>query len=102
MITLMSKLFSVSSKAAENHFDYLIKSKQFPDLKRGGCVVSFQVTTTNRTSITTQKLLRTYNTIQLAWAKQAKFNGWNVCLSIQSKFTKMVKEKKRYDYVAAM
>jgi hypothetical protein len=69
MISLMSKLFSVLSKAAENHFDYLIKSKQFPELKRGGFVVSAQATTTNRTAITTQKLLWTYNTIHLAWAK---------------------------------
>ncbi len=82
MITLMSKLFSVLSKAAENHFDYLIKSKQFPELKWGGRVVSAQATTTNRTAITTQKLLWTYNTIQLAWAKQAEFNGWNVCPSL--------------------
>ncbi len=82
MIALMSKLFSVLSKAAENHFDYLIKSKQFPDLKWGGRVVSAQATTANRTAITTQKLLWTYNTIQLAWAKQAKFNGWNVCPSL--------------------
>ncbi len=52
MITLMSELFSVSSKEAENHFDYLIKSKQFPELKRGGHVVSAQATTTNRTAIT--------------------------------------------------
>ncbi len=82
MITLMSELFSASSKAAENHIDYLIKSKQFPELKRGGRVVSAQATTTNRTAITTQKLLWTYNTIQLAWAKQAEFNGWNVCPSL--------------------
>jgi hypothetical protein len=82
MITLMSELFSVLSKAAENHFDYLIKSKQFPELKWGGCVVSAQATTTNCTAITTQKLLWTYNTIQLAWAKQAKFNRWNVCPSL--------------------
>jgi hypothetical protein len=40
MISLISKLFSVLPKAAENHFDYLIKSKRFPDLKRGGHVVS--------------------------------------------------------------
>ncbi len=87
MITLMSKLFSVLSKAAENHVDYLIKSKQFPELKRGGRVLSAQATTTNRTAITTQKLLQTYNTIQLAWSKQAEFNRWNVSpsLSIQNK-----------------
>jgi hypothetical protein len=44
--------------------------------------VSAQATNTNRTAITTQKLLWTNNTIQLAWAKQAKFNGWNICPSL--------------------
>ncbi len=44
--------------------------------------MSAQATTTNHTAITTQKLLWTYNTIQLAWAKQAEFNGWNVCPSL--------------------
>jgi hypothetical protein len=81
MISLILESFSVSSKAAENHLDYLIKSKQFPELKQGGRVVSAQATTTNRT-ITTQKLIWTYNIIQLAWDKQAKFNGWNVCPSL--------------------
>ncbi len=98
MITLMSELFSVSSKAAENHFDYLIKSKQFPELKQGGRVVSAQVTTTNYTAITTQKLLWTYNTIQLAWAKQAKFNGWNVCPSLLIQNEGGVDDKKIRDF----
>jgi hypothetical protein len=81
MIILMSELFSTSFKAAENHFDYLIKMKQLNELKRGGLVISCQATTTNRTVITTQKLLRTHNTTALAWEKQAEWNGWNFCLS---------------------
>jgi hypothetical protein len=36
-----------------------------------------QPTTTNRTAITTQKLLRTHNTTLLAWSKQAEWNGWD-------------------------
>jgi hypothetical protein len=71
MISLILELFGVSPKAAENHFDYLIKSKHFPELKQSGRVVSAQATTTNRT-ITTQKLLWTYNTIQLAWYKHIR------------------------------
>jgi len=34
MISLISTLFSVSNKAAENHFDYLVRQKKFPELKR--------------------------------------------------------------------
>ena len=78
MVALISTLFSVSNKAAENHSDYHVRHKKFPELKLGGCVVSAQATTTNRTAITTQKLLRTYNAIQLAWARQAECNGWNI------------------------
>ena len=58
MIVLIAELFGVPYKTAENHFNYLIKSKQLYDLKCGGHVVATQATTTNRTAITTQKLLR--------------------------------------------
>ena len=77
MIVLIAKLFSVTYKTAENHFYYLIKSKQLNELKRGGRVVAAQATTTNRTAITSQKLLRTHNTTLLAWSKQAEWNGWD-------------------------
>jgi len=66
MIVLIAELFGVPYKTAENHFDYLIKSEQLNELKHGGHVVAAQATTTNRTAITTQKLLRTHNTTLLA------------------------------------
>ena len=31
MVSLISILFSVSNKAAENHFDYLVRQKKFPE-----------------------------------------------------------------------
>ena len=52
-------------------------SKQLPQLKQGGPVVSAQPTTTNRTAITTQKLLRTHNTVMEAWTKQGEWNSWD-------------------------
>ena len=73
MFRLIANFFSASSKAAENHVDYLIKTKQLSELKWGGCVVSAQTTTTNCTAITTQK--RTCNTTMLAWTKKAEWNG---------------------------
>ena len=75
MIVLIAELFGVSYKTAESHFDYLIKLKQFNELKCGGHVVVAQATTNNRTAITTQKLLRTHNTTLLAWSKQAEWNA---------------------------
>ena len=77
MIVLIVALIGIPYKTAENHFDYLIKSKQLNELKHGGRVVAAQATTTNRTAITTQKLLRTHNTTLLAWSKQAEWNGWD-------------------------
>jgi hypothetical protein len=40
MIVLISELFGASYKAAENHFDYLILTKQLNDLKHGGRVIA--------------------------------------------------------------
>ncbi len=76
MVVLITTLFSVLYKAAENHFDHLIKAKQLDELKRDGCVVLAQATTTNHTAITTQKLLQMHNTTKLVWSKEAKWNGW--------------------------
>ena len=78
MIVLISELHSTDQKTAENHFDYLIRAKALPDLKKGGRVVTAQATTTNRTAITTKKLLRTYNTTLEAWRIQSERNGWDV------------------------
>jgi uncharacterized protein YciI len=72
MIVLIAKLFRILYKTAENHFNYLIKLKQLNELKCGGRAVAAQATTTNRTAITTQKLLRTHKTTLLAWSKQAE------------------------------
>ncbi len=88
MIVLISELFSPSHKAAEIHFDYLILTKQLNVLKGDGRVVPAQATTTNRTVITTHKLLCTHNASMLAWRKQAEWNGWDhnhMCVQIDSK-----------------
>ena len=52
-------------KTAENHYDFLIRANKLPKLKRGGQFVSAQTTTTNRTAITTVKLLCTHKTVAL-------------------------------------
>ncbi|KAL9190571.1 hypothetical protein ACHAXT_000277 [Thalassiosira profunda] len=75
MICLIAELESVNAKTAENHYDYLVREGKLPELKRGGRVVTAQPTTTNRSAITTEKLLRTHNTVQLAWEMQKQLNG---------------------------
>ena len=65
MISFIAELEIVTIKAAENHYDHLIWSKQLSELKRSGRVVSAQPTTTIRTAITTTKLLWTHHTLTL-------------------------------------
>ena len=59
-ISIIANLGGVNLVTAENHFDYLIRSKQLPKLKNNGRVLTAQQTTTNRTAVTTEKLLRTH------------------------------------------
>ena len=65
MLCFIAEIESMPMKTAENHYDHLIRSKQLSQLKRSGCVVSAQPTTTIFTAITTTKLLRTYNTLKM-------------------------------------
>jgi hypothetical protein len=60
VISVIAEIASVPVKNAENHLDYLIRSKKLPELKNNGRIVRAQATTTNRTAVTTEKLLRTH------------------------------------------
>ena len=59
-VSIVANLAGVNMKTAENHFDYLICSKQLPKLKNNGRVIAAQETTSNRTAVTAEKLLRTH------------------------------------------
>ena len=65
MISFIAELHRATMKQAENHYDWLARQKKLPELTRHGRVVTAQVTTTNRTAITTEKLMRTHNTLKL-------------------------------------
>lgn len=60
MCQAVAQLKGVSLEKGTNHYNYLIRSGNLKRLKRGGRVVKAQATTTNRTAVTTAKLLRTY------------------------------------------
>ena len=66
VLSVMSNYYGVNQKTSENYYDYLVKHKMLPQLKRDGRVVSAQPTTTNRTAITTEKLLRNHNNFEVA------------------------------------
>ena len=53
VISVIAELGNVAFKAAENHHDYLIRSKKLLQLKNNGRVVTAQTTTTNRTAVMT-------------------------------------------------
>lgn len=63
-----------SRKTAENHLDYLIRSKRFPNLKRDGRVMKAQATTTKRSQITIAQQFRWHCLIDEVWADQAQRN----------------------------
>lgn len=75
VICMIADFYTVSMKTAENHYDYLITHKMLPELKRGGKVVSAQPTTTNRTAITTEKLLRNHLNFDVAMNQVRAMNG---------------------------
>ena len=53
VISVIVELGNVAFKAADNHLDYLIRSKKPQQLKNNGRVVTAQTTTTNRTAVMT-------------------------------------------------
>jgi hypothetical protein len=75
MINVMMQLTDASSfKQAESHYDYLIRQKVLPELKKGGRVVSAQATTTKRSCIRVEQQLRWHTLIQETWAEHARLN----------------------------
>ena len=57
----------VSSKAAENHLDYLIRLKRLPDLIQNGRIILAQSTTTERSQINREQQLRWQFLIESEW-----------------------------------
>ena len=63
-----------SRKSAENHLDYLIRSKKLTDLKRKGRVVTAQAITTERYQISLDQQLRWLFPIESEWNFQRRCN----------------------------
>ena len=73
IVNMIATMQGVDLKTADNHYNYLVTSGKLLQLKRGGRVVSAQVTTTNRTAITTAKLLRTFQSQDLGKSSNEKY-----------------------------
>ena len=63
-----------SFKKAENHYDYLIRAKLLPNLKRNGRIVTSQATTTERCAITVSQQLRWHNLVDTVWQEMLLSN----------------------------
>lgn len=75
MISLIIDLSGCSDHTqAENHFDYLIRKKLLPDLKKYGRVATAQKTTTKRSCITVEQQLRWHMNIDFCWEEQKRLN----------------------------
>jgi hypothetical protein len=61
-------------KQAENHYDFLIREKKLPELKRGGRVVGAQKTTTKRSCVRVEQQLRWHVVIDDVWEAHADVN----------------------------
>jgi hypothetical protein len=57
MIQLIMRLMGAKKKTCENHFDFLIRTEKFPQLKNYGRVQTVQVTTTKRACICVEQQL---------------------------------------------
>lgn len=74
IITCIQFLCGCQFKAAENHYDYLIRTNKLPNLKGGGKTVIAQNTTTARSQIRVESQLRWHYMIDAVWTAVKKFN----------------------------
>ena len=77
VIGLIQKLATCSFAKAEQHWYYCRRKKLFPELKNHGAVRSAQATTTKRSGVTTEKLLRWHGTVDEALIELDRLNGWH-------------------------
>jgi hypothetical protein len=74
MINVVMQLTDGTALQAKNHYDFLIRSKALPELKRWGRVVSAQKTTTKRSAIRVEGQLRWHTLVEETWEEHARLN----------------------------
>ena len=70
-------LTGANFKTAENHWYYCRTKKLFPKLKNHGALRTAQATTTKRSGVTTEKLMRWHGTVEVALAELDRRNSWH-------------------------
>lgn len=64
-------------KTAENHWYYLRRKKLLPECKNHGALRSAQATTTKRSGVTTEKLMRWHGNVDAALRELDRLNSWH-------------------------
>ena len=77
VIGLIQKMTCASFETAEQHWYYCRRAKLMPELKNHGALRTAQATTTKRSGITTEKLLRWHGTIEDALHELDRLNSWH-------------------------
>ena len=77
VISLIMTLTCASCIRGTNHFNYLCRKKMLPDLKNHGKTQAAQQTTTKRSNVNTEKLLRWHGTIDEALEEQKRLNKYD-------------------------
>ena len=77
VIAVIQRLTGASFITAENHWYYCRNAKLFPKLKGHGALRTAQATTTKRSGVTTEKLLRWHATVDEALNELDSRNSWH-------------------------
>ena len=77
VIGVIQTITGVNFKAARNHWYYLRQKKLLPELKNHGALQTAQGKTTERSSVTTEKLMRWYGTADAALRELDRLNSWH-------------------------
>ena len=74
---LIQKLTNCSHSQAKQHWYYCQRKKLLPELKNHDALRTAQATTTKRSGVTTEKLLRWYGTVESALNEMDRLNRWH-------------------------
>ena len=77
IIGIIQTITGASFKKAEQHWYYFRKAKLFPKLNNNGAFQTAQATTTNRSDVTTEKVLLWHGTVEDALEEMDRQNSWH-------------------------
>ena len=77
VIGIIQKMTRDSFEKSDQHWYYCGRAKKFPELKNNGALRTAQTTITNRSGVTTDKLLRWHGTVDDTLDEMDLCNSWH-------------------------